>query len=107
MLSSRGLFLQPPSLLFDLNPSQLISCRSYLQLNLPFLFNRSSLLLTLKVCRLSFDLMLSLLFLLKGDLLLSLPLNFSFELSLLSLLLFLLLLKLESFKFDLALLFKL
>jgi len=76
-------------------------------LNLPFLFNRSSLLLTLQLCRLSFNLKLSLLFLLKGDLLLSLPLNFSFELSLLSLLLFLLLLKLESFKFDLSLLFKL
>lgn len=107
MLSSRGLFLQPPSLLFDLDPSQLLSCRSYLQLNLPFLLNRSSLLQTLQLCRLSFNLKLSLLFLLKGDLLLSLPLNFSFELSLFSLLLFLLLLKLESFKFNLSLLFKL
>jgi hypothetical protein len=111
MLCSSSLFLEPPSLLFDLDPPQLLSRSSYLQLNLslPFQFHQcSSLLLSFKLsCRLPFNLKLSLLLLLKGDLLLSLPLNLCFELTLLSLLLFLLLPEFKSFKFYFALFLKL
>jgi len=68
----------------------------------------SRLLLPFKLSRrFPFNLKLSLLFLLKGNLLLSLPLNLSFKLTLLSLLFFLLLPEFESFKFYFALLLKL